>query len=137
MEEKDIKKYELSFLVKEEGDDKKVLEFISKEGGSIDLEPQATKISMAYPINGFNQAYFGYVHFSVKPEVIANLEHELVTRDFVLRHLIITPPFVKDSKVKQEEKASAEVKTESKTEPARTESLTNEELEKKIEEILA
>lgn len=136
MEEKDIKKYELSFLVKEEGDEKKVLEFISKEGGFIDLEPQSTKVSMAYPINGFNQAYFGYVHFSVAPEAIASLEHELVTRDFVLRHLIITPPFVKDSKPKQAEKA-AEAKPEGKQEAGKSEPLTNEELEKKIEEILA
>lgn len=137
MEEKDIKKYELSFLVKEEGDEKKVLEFISKEGGTIDLEPQPTKISMAYPINGFNQAYFGYVHFSVMPEAIANLEHELVTKDFVLRHLIITPPFVKDSKPKQVEKTAVEAKPEGKQEAGKSEPLTNEELEKKIEEILA
>jgi ribosomal protein S6 len=137
MEEKDIKKYELSFLVKEEGDEKKVLEFISKEGGTIDLEPQPTKISMAYPINGFNQAYFGYVHFSVMPEVIANLEHELVTKDFVLRHLIITPPFVKEAKPKQADKITAEVKPEGKQESPKSEPLTNEELEKKIEEILA
>ncbi len=137
MEEKDTKKYELSFLVKEEGDEKKVLEFISKEGGTIDLEPQSTKISLAYPINGFNQAYFAYVHFSVLPEAIVNLEHELVTKDFVLRHLIITPPFVKDSKPKQVEKSEGEVKSESRPESSKSEPLTNEELEKKIEEILA
>lgn len=138
MEEKDIKKYELSFLVKEEGDEKKVLEFISKEGGSIDLEPLPTKIALAYPISGFSQAYFGYVHFSAMPEVIANLEHELVTKEFVLRHLLITPPFVKDSRPKQVEGSVSEAKPESKSvESSKSEPLTNEELEKKIEEILA
>jgi len=137
MEEKDTKKYELSFLVKEEGDEKKVLEFISKEGGTIDLEPQPTKVALSYPISGFNQAIFGYVHFSVLPEAIANLEHELVTREFVLRHLIITPPFVKDSKPKLAERATDEPKSESRSESSKSEPLTNEELEKKIEEILA
>lgn len=139
MQETDIKKYELSFLVKEEGDEKKVLEFISKEGGTIDIEPQPTKIALAYPIKGFAQAFFGNVHFSVLPEKISNLEHELVTKEFVLRHIIVTPPFVKDSRPRPlTDKPNAKPETgEGRVEVPKSESLTNEELEKKIEEILA
>ena len=137
--EKDTKLYEMSYLLKNEGDVSVVGKFIKDLGGEIEFESPASKIVLAYPVQKEESAYFGYVHFSMEPAEISHLSHEMETRPGILRHLIITPPFKKsESRPRVEVPRRVErAPLPRQAEPVRpAESLTNEELEKKIEEIL-
>ncbi len=137
--EQDKKQYEVSFLLKEEGGLGSVVKFINASGGEIELESPVAKIALAYPIKKETQAYFGYIHFSALPGEIKNLEHEMETNLGVLRHLIITPPFKKAPPRQRPEgalKAPVKQTIPRPTTEIKSETLTNEDLEKKIEEIL-
>lgn len=141
--EQDKKQYEVSYLVKEEDGSKMVAKFVTDLGGTIEMEGPVNKIALAYPVKKETQGYFGFFHISLAPEEIKNLEHELETKPGVLRHLIITPPFKKmELRTRADGQAgrapskpvAAAPKAVSENKPS--ESLTNEELEKRIEEIL-
>ncbi|MDO8504412.1 MAG: 30S ribosomal protein S6 [Candidatus Liptonbacteria bacterium] len=142
-ENPDKKQYEISFLLKEEGGAGTISKFIKDLGGALELEGPVAKITLAYPIEKEKQGYFGYFHFSLAPGEVKNLEHEMETNPEILRHLIITPPFKKvaprprmDTGVRTISKAPV-APTSRQPEPARaSETLTNEDLEKRIEEIL-
>ena len=126
METKEIEKkqYEMSFLVKEEDGAKTVLKFIKELGGDIELEGPVMKIALSYPIS---------------PAEVKHLEHEMETSVEILRHLIITPPFKKMEPRPRPEVShvsSARVQAPRAPEGVKPEALTNEDLEKKIEEIL-
>jgi hypothetical protein len=97
------------------------------------------KIALAYPIKKQTSGFFGYFHFAFSPEEIKHLEHEMETSVAVLRHLIITPPFKKMEARPRPETShtpSARVQIPRAAEGTKPEALTNEDLEKKIEEIL-
>lgn len=140
METKEIEKkqYEISFLVKGEDGAKTVAQLVKSLGGEIELEGPVAKITLSYPIKKQESGFFGYFHFIFPPEEIKHLEHELGTSAEVLRHLIITPPFRKTEARPRQEVSRAPLKpqVQKPQESARSEALTNEDLEKKIEEIL-
>lgn len=142
METKEIEKkqYEMSFLVKEEEGAKLVLKFIKELGGEITLEGPVMKIALAYPIKKQESAFFGYFHFGFNPAEVKQLEHEMETSTAILRHLIITPPFKKMEmrpRAEAPRAPSAKPQAPAKAQEApKAEALTNEDLEKKIEEIL-
>jgi ribosomal protein S6 len=138
-DEKDKKQYEMSFLLKEEGTLPVVLKFVKDLGGEIEFEGPTQKIVLTYPIQKETSAYFGYVHFSMDPAEIAHLVHEMETKPGILRHLIITPPFKKSEARPRPEMPAARTPRimAPRMEAAKSvETLTNEDLEKKIEEIL-
>lgn len=138
-DEKDTKQYEMSFLLKEEGDVSVVKKFVKDLGGEIEFEGPIQKIALAYPIGKETGAYFGYIHFSMEPAEISHLTHEMETNTGILRHLIITPPFKKsEARPRTEAPRRVErVQVPRQPETARSsETLTNEDLEKRIEEIL-
>lgn len=130
----------MSFLIKEEEGSKTVAKFIKDLGGEIGLEGPVMKIALSYPIKKQESGFFGYFHFAFPPGEVRQLEHEMETSLEVLRHLIITPPFKKQESRPRAEapRAVSPVKSAPSRAPeaAKTESLTNEDLEKKIEEIL-
>jgi ribosomal protein S6 len=141
METKEIEKkqYEMSFLVKEEDGAKTVLKFIKELGGDIELEGPVMKVALSYPIKKQTSGFFGYFHFSFSPAEVKHLEHEMETSTEILRHLIITPPFKKiEPRPRPEAQSASSSRTQAPkaSEAARPEALTNEDLEKKIEEIL-
>lgn len=142
METKEIdkKEYELSFLVKEEDGAKTVLKFLKELGAEIVAEGPATKIALAYPIEKQQTGYFGFYHFLLEPSEVVHLEHELQTSQEILRHLLLTPPY-KKSQARPRPEAGAKAPVAAKVSALKAaepkqEVLTNEELEKKIEEIL-
>ncbi len=138
-EQTDKKQYEMSFLLQEEGGLSTVTKFVKDLGGEIALEGSIQKIALSYPIKKETNAFFGFLHFSMDPAEIAHLTHEMETKPGILRHLIITPPFKKmETRPRMETPRVAErASIERKPEPVRPlETLTNEDLEKKIEEIL-
>ena len=108
--------------------------FVSDESLSGDL---------AYQIKKENEAYFGYLHFLANTDKIKNISDDLKLNQKVLRFLIITPPITKMMRMatpriikKTFQPRAVERMEIKKPSPAPTATLSNEALEKKLEEIL-
>lgn len=136
------REYELAFLLKnkEEG---VVDVLLNQYSGEIFYRGPVAELRLAYPIQKQKQAYFGYVHFRISSEAIKTLVDSLQLHPAVLRVLVITPPFTK----KKEEKPYRTIrKSKVMSSPANSGEmsprpvtgglLTNEALEKQLEEIL-
>ena len=149
----ETKNYEIAFLVKFEADREELIKNLKANQFSIIGEGQISRIKLAFPIKKENFAYFGYLHFSGDPKNIKNLSDEIKTEAKILRSFIIPQP-PKESEVKIPEGISSarlrrfserreikEIPLQSPTsqlakKQAKTEVLSNEALEKKLEEIL-
>ena len=131
MDEVELKDYEISFLLAQENGAEDVLKLLKREGAEIIFEGQLKKITLAYKIKKQSEAYFGYLHFRISKDKVKSLENDLLTTSTILRFIIITPPF---GRPKPEPKAKP------RTAPAPPAQvgvpISNEALERKIEEIL-
>lgn len=139
METPDLKNYEIAFLIKNESGVPDLLKLMKQYGAEISFEGQLRKIALAYKIKNETQAYFGYFHFTMSPEKIKTFDKDLKSNPMVVRSLIITPPFVKASEPAARTKKETVEYKEYKAAPLSPKSalpLSNEELEKKIDEIL-
>lgn len=140
-EKSDNKNYEISFLVKTEEGPAVVLRLLKQHQFDIILEGPIRKINLAYKIKKETQGYFGFFHVSGSPESLPAVNHDLSINPEILRFLFITPPFAK-SFAKSKEQAPAKPRISrplaAKVEPEVKPSvpLSNEALERKIEEIL-
>ncbi len=135
--ESEKKNYEISFLLKEENDVEAVLKHLSQIGAEILNEGKISELKLAYPIKKLNSAYFGWLHFAAQPDGVVKLNSALKLEGRVVRYLIITPPITKTEKKKAPR--STEKNEEQPASPAAesaTSEISNEELEKKLEEIL-
>lgn len=139
-EAKDKKSYEISFLVKEESAVNRITTLIRQHGGDITLETPVRSLALSYKIKKESTLNFGYLHFDMLPEELPALDRNLKTATEVVRFLIITPPFVKAkatssplSRPRATKSAPSKMVQEMSKSPA---PLSNEALEKKIEEIL-
>lgn len=142
----DLKKYEISFLIREESDKDEIVKTVVSNNGSITNDGNVSKIKLAYPIKKEASLYFGHFIFSAAQEIVKKIENNLKINSKVLRFLILTPPIVKSLEVRTRADRFAGIKTEQKMikktekpEVRKAEvktSLSNEELEKKLEEIL-
>lgn len=137
--DKEERYYELGFLIKTEEDAALVRKILTKNKAEIMEEGAIVKVRLAYPVKKTNQAFFGYYRWLAVAETLTDIERELKLASPVLRYLLIklpkNLPAVKKSEpvssrsfVKKKEKTPVK-----KVVPA---SLSNEALEKKIEEIL-
>ncbi|MEK7147240.1 MAG: 30S ribosomal protein S6 [Patescibacteria group bacterium] len=135
----DKKEYEIAFILKTE-DPYVVKQALNNRGFSIFNESPINKLRLAYPIKKELQAYWGYCGFSAVPAGIKELSDDLKLQSAVLRFLIISLPkktgqktesrtLRRFSPVKQYEKVEKPVYEKNKI-------LSNEALEKKLEEIL-
>jgi len=134
----DNKNYEISFIVKTEEGPAVVLRILKQHQFDIILEGPVRKINLAYKIKKETQALFGFFHVSGSPESLVAINHDLSINSEVLRFLFITPPFAKSKeqapmKPRASRPLAAKVEPEIKSSPA---PLSNEALERKIEEIL-
>lgn len=135
------KQYEIAFVLKTE-DAYVIKQALNNRGFSILNESPVNKIRLAYPIKKELQAYWGYYSFSGAPVEIKELSADLKLKPEILRFLIVSLP--KKLAVRRERRVSARfssVKPDEKTEkhekPAyEPKILSNEALEKKLEEIL-
>lgn len=129
----DTREYELGFLLKEEEGITVIRDLIARLGGSISFESEIRRIMLAYPIKKEQGAFFGFIYFSMLPEHTKELKHELQLASAVLRTLIVKDPIKKEYPSGGEGRGPRREEREEKKEvPA----VTNEELEKKLEEIL-
>jgi len=144
----ETKIYEIGFLLKPEESRDGIMKAIKSAGFEIVNEGQISSIKLAYPIKKQNFAQFGYVYFSGEPDKINALKSELEVMPNVLRSTIFANPVMKrkeEESMRQEvdsgapEKASAlsDAKPARERKPVvKIEALSNEDLEKKLEEIL-
>lgn len=139
--DKEQKNYEISFLAKGDKDNGEIIEALKKHQASITGEDNVLRIKLAYPIKKEESAFFGCLRFSATPDIIKKVSDGLNFNQKILRFLIITPPIAKLTAVsaprmrRQALFKEAEKKIEIKK-PESHQILTNEELEKKLEEIL-
>ncbi|MCS6789123.1 MAG: 30S ribosomal protein S6 [Patescibacteria group bacterium] len=128
----ELKVYELSFLIEDPVISEKILNLLKQFNAEIVLNKQPEKINLAYPIKKQNQAFFGFVYFKALPEQIIEIDKILHQEKDLLRFMIIKDPIIKDNKNTQNKKShNLNIK-----EKNNFDHLTNEALEKKLEEIL-
>lgn len=132
--------YEMSFIqdAEEESVPKKIIE---KHGGSILEDRPLMKIRFAYPIQKQTQGFLGFVKFAIDPERVVLVGSDLKLEKKVLRHTIS-----RFSEKKGDDQDSSDIQggRERRSRFVRGEkkpsgfdqALSNEALEKKIEEIL-
>lgn len=135
----DRKDYEISFLVKDEADAENVARLLKQHGAEIATGGSLKPLVLAYKIKKQTHAYFGYAHFSALPSALPALQRDLETNPLILRFLVITPPFMRMRTYTPRMKPSSPVRQSvslGDMTPPSSLPLSNEALEKKIEEIL-
>jgi ribosomal protein S6 len=138
------KVYEISVLLRREEDLEAFFSHLAKAKAAIKEKSLPAKIRLAYPIAKETSAVFVTAVFEVDPQAIAPLQKALQLDPSILRVLIITPPIEKEERRPRPDRRERPVpapenkKVESQKErPAsEPEILSNELLEKKLEEIL-
>jgi len=144
-EEKDKKEYELAVLVKDENDLAGIRTLLSRHGAEDISEPRAKRLGLAYEIKGITEAVFASMTFKAFGDGVKELEHDLGVRPDVVRSLVIKVPPVSTRplpvgvlpEAPRPRPARPAFPSESRPDrPAPPRPLSNEALEKKIEEIL-
>lgn len=130
--EKEVKAYEISFLVREEEDVQVIVKHLSGIQAEIVNEGPLTRIRLAYQIEKENEAYFGFIHFTADPALIARLTKELEIEKKVIRSLIVTPPFERQATRRREGRRD---KRDEKEPVLNQNEVSNAMLEEKLEEI--
>jgi len=134
------KNYEIAFLVKSEEDQEGIRKILRNFQLPVIDGDRISKIKLAYPIKKENFAFSGYLHFSGSPQDIGNLTESLKNEPKILRFSVITQPIVKKDEHRVVERVSSRQTQEAAPQlpkkTPRTEVLSNEALEKKLEEIL-
>lgn len=141
MIDRENKKYEIGFLAKNEVFKDELLKLLIGFGAVITDNGNISRIRLAYPIKKETLAFFGYIHFSGQPDIVKKISDNLRLNLEILRHMIIAAPAVQQSikfiprkprrAVPFGKPAEIEVKK-----PKIRQALSNEALEKKLEEIL-
>lgn len=130
-----LKEYEIAFLLRTEDAISAVLGALKQHGAEIGFEGALRKITLAYPIKKMNEAVFGYCHFKLAPDKMDSLNQMLRVNAEVVRFFIVTPPFLKQAATPSRPRSDARPR-EMQNVNASPLPLSNEDLEKKIGEIL-
>lgn len=137
MQAENATNYELTFYVAAE-DAAPVRALVVKHGGAVLSERQLQKVHFGYPIAKQQFAFLGVISFSADPSVIAALQNDLTLSGTAIRFQIGRKVERKERKPMPAEdaKPSADgTRAPSRIKPFDA-TLSNEALEKKIEEIL-
>ncbi len=139
-QEKEAREYEVAFLVRDEA----AAQEISKKAaqyGSVVTQGALKHLAFAYPVEKEVSGYFGFLRIQTMPESAAQLEKDFQVIQSILRLLVLRMP-VRKEKAGATFSAGFSVKPRRAPRAMHVESsapgapLTNEAIEKKIEEIL-
>lgn len=163
MEETNIQKYELLYIVPTSfsddeigGIETKVSGILEKDGASIDSVNRLGKLRFAYPIKKQRHGHYVLVHFTAPAAQLKKIEEHLRITEEVLRHMIVkaeetNPKFTlvqfqevnieakeeAKRKRKQAEKMKAEESRAGEDQPeGEKKPITEKEVEEKIESAL-
>lgn len=137
MEQSEKKEYELSFLLKNEEGISALQGVFSRFGYEVTSQSEIKRMVLAYPIKKETSALFGYVYCMASPQTVHDFMRELRLEPMILRVLLINEPIKRT--VPYGGEGSAPRETTGKEEPTTekpADAVTNEDLEKKLEEIL-
>lgn len=139
--EETLREYEIAFLLKEEGDLEALKGLLKQHGATFSFESPLKKVALAYKIEKQEVAHFGFLRFTAPADQIPILEHALTLHHTVLRSLVVkyVPVEVSTSQGITPHDSTSETPISSSQQSAPSQSnlpLSNEDLEKKIEEIL-
>lgn len=134
--------YEFSFLVRREEDIAQVTKLLSQHSAQVVTEGPVRHIQLAYPIEKQTEAFFGFLHVKLAPADAKQLETDARMEKTLLRFLLVLLPRTPQPAPPRSrgERPGAPAAPAADRTPARAAegtTLSNEELEKKIEEILA
>lgn len=138
--ENQIKKYEIGYLTVAEEDAAELIKILKSHKAEIFDEGKPKKIRLAYPIKKEIAAFFNYARFSMEAHSVKLLSEKLKLTPKIIRFMVINLP--KEALMEREERPQRPgAKPRSKPmeeikKPTGTDFVTNELLEKKLEEIL-
>lgn len=148
----ELKEYEISYVLATEDAASEIEKEFAALGCQVVQKGPLAAVKLAYPVKKHASGFFGYTRFSAMPEDIKKLHDALALKPGVLRFLIVTPPVKqmarearqpRERDAQQKPASSVAAKETSSTavsaQPATShasEALSNELLEKKLEEIL-
>jgi ribosomal protein S6 len=147
-EEKDKKEYELALLLNSEDDLAGVIKLVGAHNAEGITEARAKRLQLSYEIKHHTEAVFVYFTFKMFGDDMKALEHELNTRADVLRFMVIASPAPaertatsampprEERRPRSNSYAAPTAPSETPKPMAPSKPLSNEALEKKIEEIL-
>ena len=133
---KDKKEYELAAMLSEEVVAAEVEAVIRKYGGEMASPARVTSLRLAYPLKKHDSAFFAVFIFTALPGAVKFVKEDLALNPKVLRSLILTPPVKvvpREPRAPRVEKKEGALEVAAK--PAEV-AVSNEALEKKLEEIL-
>ncbi len=132
------KNYEVGFISGSENTKTEVAKTIKDLEGEITIEGEPLKIRLAYPIKKQSSAVFCYLQFILKPENLIAFKKTIKLNPLILRFLIVKlTEGEKRAVVKDKERIlRPRFSPVAPSAPKTVNALSNEELEKKIEEIL-
>ncbi|MFH0806470.1 MAG: 30S ribosomal protein S6 [Candidatus Brennerbacteria bacterium] len=135
MDEKQHNTYEIAFYTKEENS-APVKSVVAAHHGEVTKEKPFEKVRFEFKIAKESFAFFGALHVSLPPEDVAPLSRALSLAPGVIRFLITKS--VSPTEGRGEERKPVERKRPAlpRMVPQESSVLTNEAIEKKIEEIL-
>lgn len=134
---KDKKEYELGAMLIDEAVSTEVEAIIKKNGGEMVGAPSVSSMRLAYPLKKHESAFFGVFIFNAYSSAVKNIKDEVDLNVKVLRSLILTPPVKvvpREPRSEHSRIAKKEVASEVVAKPDAV--VSNEALEKKLEEIL-
>lgn len=151
-----VKLYEMSYLIhpdiKEEELEniyvQKVKDLLSEFSGEIIKEQSPQKRKLSYWINKVRQGYFGYMLFNIDPKDLKALDKKLKLEESLLRYMIIAVDKNYSAHMKRQEEEIKEKfqritqqpslaeGSPRKIEKSKEKVKLEEEIEKKLEEIL-
>ncbi|MDO8557454.1 MAG: 30S ribosomal protein S6 [Candidatus Jorgensenbacteria bacterium] len=138
-ENKEKNIYEITFHVLTEENAGDVRRCVEKCSGTITYERPLEKVRLAYPVKKQTYGFMGVLGFDADPEQVRAILNELKLGGLVLRSLIhkVLPQKERQKKAKQGAGAPSQQPAEGmKRLRPFGQALSNEALEKKIEEIL-
>ena len=152
MADVDVKNYEVAYLINPDVPEDGVFSEAGKITGAIQdahglvgkiEEPKKRKL--AYPIDKFRNAYFGWTTFTVAPERLLDIEKRVAAEQAIIRHLIVEevkrpvrefkPRFRREAGPRPPQDIG-EVKAFTPAAPKVEDTAKIEELDKQLEEIL-
>lgn len=137
-----IQKYELTFVLRTGESEEIITSVLNEFGADIVTTGPMQDVSLAYPVKKSSTGKLGYYHFTVKvADALRQIDEKLKLNDRLLRHIIVR---VEDKKPRSERtgKPRAAKKATTKDiqsvtpEVSHLDTLSNEKLEKTLEEIL-
>jgi len=137
---KDKKQYEIAVLLTAEDSVNAVTRLFGQHQIEVREAGQLKKVALSYPVKKATQAFFGYFYVSAAPSSATSLEKDFRNQAGVLRSLILNIPKQKpdmgDGRDRKPFMRRPAPSSSAAPEMKPRKPLSNEAIEKKIEEIL-